>query len=125
MSDTMREAFDEIMGDFSMPPDDSADYDEWVFTKAWQAAQADARALVEKLEKAIRHLDDSVYFWSGYAPKHIKEDKGQEYEEDRAVAQSALTKAQAFMEGKQYAAYTSQNKRPHAEQHKLCRITMP
>jgi len=54
-------------------------------------------ALVQKLVKAIRHLDDSIYYWAGYVPKHIMEDKGMEYEEDRAIANVALTKAEAWL----------------------------
>lgn len=97
MSDDVRERFEKFRDEYYNTH--CMDAGQAIsFEAGYQAAQADATALVDELVKAIRHLDDSVYYWSCYAPKHIKENKGQEYEEDRAVAQSALTKAQAWRE---------------------------
>jgi hypothetical protein len=66
--------------------------------EVYEHAKGPDAALVQKLVKAIRHLDDSIYYWAGYVPKHIMEDKGSEYEEDRAVANAALAKAEAWLQ---------------------------
>ena len=44
MDERKKKEFQRIMGLGSMPPDTGPDYDEWLFTKSWQAALASREA---------------------------------------------------------------------------------
>ena len=52
MSDEQDAAFNKIMGLGAMPPDDSPDYDRWLFDETWQAAiQAERERLLKLAEE--------------------------------------------------------------------------